>query len=252
MYYIYKIENIINHKIYIGLTTRDINLRWKEHINISFSERYGCDYAIHAAIRKYGPENFNINIIDEADNLAELRQKEIYYIGYYHSYTLDPQSNGYNMTLGGECNTHLLGELSPVSKNSDDVRWKIIDLLANTTYYMKDIAKMVNLNSKDGEKLVSMINTGENFRQEGISYPIRTRSETRKGSLNPSAHDIDTIKKIIDLLEHSYKSQKAIAKECNVHYNTVGNINTCKSWTHLHHYKYNIREESKKERQGDK
>lgn len=248
MYYIYKIKNLINGKEYIGLTTRDIKTRWKEHVQVAYSNHYGCEYALHSAIKKYGKENFIIEIIDTAEDLNELRQKEIYYIGYYNTYTLAPNSNGYNMTLGGELNKHMLGELSPVSKNSDEQRWKIIHLLSTTNMYMKDIAKEVGLNSQDGEKLVSMINNGENFRQEGIQYPIRARSVTRKGSLNPAAHDEEVIKRIINLLETTYMSQKDIALMCGVHYNTVSNINTCKSWTYLHHYKQNIQKEARLQR----
>lgn len=33
MTYIYIIENVINQRVYIGKTSRDINIRLKEHIN---------------------------------------------------------------------------------------------------------------------------------------------------------------------------------------------------------------------------
>lgn len=94
---------------------------------------------------------------------------------------------------------------------------------------MKEIALQVNLNSKDGEKLVSMINNGKNFYQPNLSYPLRKRGESKKGFLNPSSIlDKETLLKIINLLETTSLSQKEIAKITKVHYNTVSNINTCK------------------------
>lgn len=39
MYLIYKITNKINNKIYIGLTKTGLELRWKKHLQASFSNR---------------------------------------------------------------------------------------------------------------------------------------------------------------------------------------------------------------------
>lgn len=93
---IYKIENNINHSVYIGLSN-DIERRWKEHkrkyLDI-FSNTYNSK--LYKALRKYGIENFTFSIIEEC-SLEELGQKEIYWINYYNSYY-----TGYNMTLGGE------------------------------------------------------------------------------------------------------------------------------------------------------
>ena len=58
MGYIYKITNKINGKVYIGLTTTSIEQRWRGHIN----ESKKCDRHLYASMRKYGIENFNIEI----------------------------------------------------------------------------------------------------------------------------------------------------------------------------------------------
>ena len=132
------------------------------------------------------------------------------------------------MTLGGDLNCHLKGENSPVSKNSDEQRKQVMYYLKETNIPLKQIAELVGLNSLDGEKLVSMINTGENFYSEYESYPLRknSKSVSKTGELNPMAN-IDTAKKIIYLLENSTYTQNEIAKMCNVHYNTVNDINRC-------------------------
>lgn len=93
MAYIYKITNDINQKIYIGKTEQSIQLRFKEHLRDYKKER--CEKRpLYAAMNKYGPEHFHIELIEETDNPEE---RERYWIQYYNSY-----HNGYNATLGGD------------------------------------------------------------------------------------------------------------------------------------------------------
>ncbi len=107
MGYIYKITNLINQKSYIGLTTKTPEIRYKEHIRAAFnSNDKSYNELLKKAIRKYGIENFIVEEIDKADNEKELKEKEIYWIQYYNTYYLNKNSNGYNMTLGGDNPTH--------------------------------------------------------------------------------------------------------------------------------------------------
>ena len=93
---IYKIQNLINGKIYIGQSV-DICYRFNNHKSESFNPKSNAyNTAIHRAIRKYGVENFSFDIIEECDQ-NELREREIYWINYYNSF-----GNGYNLTTGGE------------------------------------------------------------------------------------------------------------------------------------------------------
>ena len=64
---IYKITNKINGKIYIG-----------------------------QAIKKYGKENFTIELIEQVEK-DKLDEREVYWISFYNSY-----QKGYNCTLGGQ------------------------------------------------------------------------------------------------------------------------------------------------------
>lgn len=95
MGYIYKITNLINQKSYIGLTHRTPELRWKEHIDITYGEK-GRRHHLHNAILKYGLENFEFKILEEVSE-DELNNREKYWIKYYDTY-----DNGYNETYGGE------------------------------------------------------------------------------------------------------------------------------------------------------
>ena len=87
---IYKITNLKNNKIYIG-QSKDIQRRWNEH---KYDERHNSP--IHNAIKKYGIDNFQFEVIEEC-SLQELNEREKYWIEYYDSY-----NNGYNLTLGGD------------------------------------------------------------------------------------------------------------------------------------------------------
>lgn len=93
--YIYKITNDINNKIYIGQTSRDIDIRFNEHC----AETRGHS-KLHNAIQKYGWTHFHIEEIEQVP-LNELDKKEIYWINYFDS-TNDKK--GYNITLGGKGN----------------------------------------------------------------------------------------------------------------------------------------------------
>lgn len=98
MAYIYKIENQINHKIYIGKTKYSPNRRWKEH-RAEANQNRSAHRALYRAINKYGIENFTFEVIKETNTPNE---DEIQSIIDYNSF-----HNGYNETLGGDGASYL-------------------------------------------------------------------------------------------------------------------------------------------------
>lgn len=93
---IYCIENLINHKKYIGQSV-DIYARWAHHK----SHYKQSDYLIYKAFRKYGIENFKFYVLEECKS-DELNDKEIAYIKKYNTFANGNNGEGYNMTIGGE------------------------------------------------------------------------------------------------------------------------------------------------------
>lgn len=97
--YIYKITNLFNGDMYIGQTYQPVEVRWMRHVNDAKS---GDSRYLYCAMRKYGIENFKIEIIhicysDCIKNLIDvLDRMEIFYINKYDTY-----NNGYNLTFGG-------------------------------------------------------------------------------------------------------------------------------------------------------
>lgn len=99
-FYIYKIENKINHKIYIG-KTNNVKLRWNSHIACS-NKKFPL-LPIHRAIKKHGKENFTLEIIDEHSSEEVIFQREIFWIEYHKSNIIKfGDGYGYNLTDGGE------------------------------------------------------------------------------------------------------------------------------------------------------
>jgi group I intron endonuclease len=98
MAFIYKITNKINNKVYIGKTEYKPILRWKQHQSCIDKDGYK-DRPIYKALKKYGFDNFNFEVLEETES-PEAR--EVYYISLFNSYVGFENSNGYNATLGGD------------------------------------------------------------------------------------------------------------------------------------------------------
>lgn len=88
---IYRATNKINNMSYIGFTKGTAEKRFSSHIR----EGHG----LHEAIKEHGPENFEIEVLEESEDwLMLVKDQEPHYIAKYN--TLTP--NGYNRTKGGE------------------------------------------------------------------------------------------------------------------------------------------------------
>lgn len=108
---IYKIENLVNHKVYIGQSL-NIEKRYKEHLRSGQPEKYSLKSErdkkcpIHLAMQKYGVENFELTVLQECKK-EEMDDLERYYIKKYKS--LDGNF-GYNISPGGQNHIGGVGE----------------------------------------------------------------------------------------------------------------------------------------------
>lgn len=199
--YIYKIENLINHKIYIG-QTNDYKRRFLEHKNKGYKKE---TKVLYYAFDKYGIENFDFSIIEFVENYNE---REKYWIKYYDSF-----ENGYNMTEGGDEPPTFHGENHPLSTHNIADIEKIIFLLKNTKTSIKDISKITNYNTSS----INRINKGELWYQKDLTYPIR-----KQGTLLEKQERIKNIQN--DLLNTNL-TQKQIGEKYGVGRTTVTAIN---------------------------
>lgn len=106
---LYKIENKINNKVYIGITKCSILKRWSEHKCKSKNSKKH----LYASMRKHGIDNFEITLIKKFDDENEMYKSEIDYIQIYNS---NNPIYGYNNSIGGEISS-LGKKLSMETKN---------------------------------------------------------------------------------------------------------------------------------------
>lgn len=123
MFFIYKITNKVNGKIYIGKTCRNIAIRWREHCSKSNQQD---KYYLHNAIHKYGKDNFIIEVIDSTEDENIINDLEKKWIKYYNS---QDRKYGYNLTEGGDGNLHY--------------SWEEIRELWDKGYSVKEISKIM-------------------------------------------------------------------------------------------------------------
>jgi group I intron endonuclease len=109
---IYKITNISNGKIYVGQAVSHIlnhkryrpyghEGRFRCHISEAFSSKKNQSHYLNNAIRKYGVDDFVVELI-ECCEIDKSDEREIHYIKEFNS--LYP--NGYNLKNGGSVFTH--------------------------------------------------------------------------------------------------------------------------------------------------
>lgn len=80
---IYKIENKVNNKVYIG-SSKNINTRWGQHKNMLNNNKHHS-IKLQRAWNKYGEANFIFEVIEECD-IEKLLYLEQFYIDKYKSY----------------------------------------------------------------------------------------------------------------------------------------------------------------------
>lgn len=90
---LYCLTCLVNGKAYIGITSRAPNERWAEH-------RRSRQSMIGAAIRKYGIENFVLDVLQTVAHAQEAAAAERDWIAFHD--TMAPQ--GYNLNAGGVFN----------------------------------------------------------------------------------------------------------------------------------------------------
>jgi len=109
---IYKIVNLSNNKIYVGQAVSHIlnhkkyrpyghEGRFRCHISEAFSTKKNQSHYLNNSIRKYGVEDFVVELI-ECCEIKDADERETHYIKEFNS--LYP--NGYNLKNGGKVFTH--------------------------------------------------------------------------------------------------------------------------------------------------
>lgn len=195
-----------------------MNQHRNDSLNIKCENKYKTPLAY--AIRKYGWENFSIEILEENESSDIINELEKFYIKKFNTYG----EAGYNASYGGEFGYDGRTFTSKTEDYFDD----LIEDLRTSKSSIKEIAKKYNLSAS----YVSDINNGSRLYQDTLNYPIRKPPESKIIGLYP---DI-----ISDLLD-APMSMRQIAQKYNVSLSTIESINKGNKTAQQFHDKFPIR-----------
>lgn len=240
LHYIYKIINKTNGKFYIGRSKNPAS-RFVRHIKIAetVSETDNHFQAIHGAIKKYGKENFILEIIESCDENI-VNDREIYWIAELKSQIKD---FGYNLTSGGDGAKNISEESKAKRrakmlgrKHSEEHKKKISQ---------SNMGRIISIETRDK---ISQANSGENNGMFGETHSLKTRqnmavsqasrkyreplTEARKQKNREAALKQDfsfrvplsTKKEIIDFWNSGNYTKRQLAEKFGIKYNTIVKI----------------------------
>lgn len=191
--FIYKIENKVNGKIYIG-KTNNFNKRKIQHFPKNNNYENKKAKILYSAIKKYGQNNFEMKIIEKVSNNWEEREK--FWIAKFNSKI----PNGYNMTDGGDNPPVHSGETHHFAVLKEKEVGEIKKLLLTNISY-KEIAEEYKISVEQ----VYRINTGVNWRSKFEDYPIRKNRRITE----------EEVYSIVWFLTNTSLSQKEIGNKFN-------------------------------------
>ena len=165
---VYKFTNKITGKIYVGVTTKTLEERLFAHLNKANLEKS----AFQLALKKYGKDNFNMEVIDTASSKEELFGKETKWIQELNC--ISP--NGYNLTVGGGGIVNMLPEIrEKISKSKTGKKVPKLQGQKRSQEKCNAISRGMG-----GSKILAKHKFSESF------YVLETVNDGRNYGFNPS------------------------------------------------------------------
>ena len=220
-YYVYK-HTSPNGKVYIGITSQNPQKRWK------YGHGYIDNHYFRNAIKKYGWNNFEHEILFSGLSVEEAKKKEIELIKEYDSTN---RSKGYNRSPGGnsiseesreKCKaTRILNGLNEKQSFESKRRWSDPEFRERTIANMQ--GKKRTAEQKEHYRLAS---TGRTHSEE-TRQKLREIGQNHTGELSPRSKavyqiDIHTFQIIAE-----YVNARQAALQNNLSINAIAT--TCRS-----------------------
>lgn len=239
--YIYKTTNLVNNKIYIGQKRSSV-----------FVESYlGSGKTLKKAIKKYGEDNFSVQLIEWCESKSCLDTQESYWIEQYSS---TDKNIGYNIASGGQG-----GDLG------HEVRQKISDSLIGKNTWTKG---RTTINNGVEEKHVVQDELPDYLQQGWNTGSLKTQGRVeginkRKVAMsNKSYEDVQLIYEKINIARSITISTRTEEQQLKINHNisegrkASNNLNTwnkgkkIEDWMtsdHLQKFKQSLHKEKSNE-----
>jgi group I intron endonuclease len=201
--YLYTIMNLVNGKIYVGITN-DPKRRWWQHCSGN------SGLIVSKAIKKYGKENFSFTVwyCGPESRIKTMEQKFIRVLN-----TKVPHGHGYNVTDGGD------GTSGHIVSEETRKKWSVlrrgINNRKNTPQTKEERKRIGDLNR--GRKISGKVMQTKGCMFKGHKHSLETKrnmSLTRKDGNHPCAKPIT-----INYIE--YSCIKEAARLLNTNYSTL-------------------------------
>ena len=197
-YKVYKHTNIINNKVYIGITKQEPKRRWQNGYGYIDNDYF------YNSIKKYGWNNFKHEILFDNLTKEQAQEKEIELIEHYKS---NNRNYGYNMSKGGEtCDENFNKRFG--KENHKSRRIRVLDSKTNKLLKIYD------------SQTQASIDLGIN--RKGITKNCLGQSKTYKGYIF-EYDDCDFIKPLkVERGKHNnHKTTKIKCIDDNIIFNSI-------------------------------
>jgi group I intron endonuclease len=224
VYHVYKIENLLNGKIYVG-KTNDLVTRWRYHTSSLLKQTPKNSTVIRCAIQKYGKENFDFSILETCQTDEESLKKEIHWIEFYRCNVRKfGNDSGYNMNEGGAGTPHSEITCKKIStakkgiKFSDEHKQKL------------SLAHIGKILKEDHKKKIRVAGLGKKRTLDSIEKI----SKAKLGEKNPQAKlSEENVREIKTLLQSNQITPKNIGIKFGVASRTIRDIKNGITWQHV-------------------
>lgn len=212
---IYKITNLVNKKVYIGITNNYL-VRWKYHKRNRVPTSKEYNKVLYSAFRKYGIENFKFELIQQDLSVEEGKKMEIKLIKELKTLS---HEQGYNVTKGGD-HTEAEGAKNRNATLSEEQAKDIITRRENKELFSSVYKDYKHLLKRSGIESIWLGVSWKHLQPEIITKTHASRSLTEE--------NVRAIRKLIKETSMTYSQ---IGKQFNTHAATISNIKNGKSYS---------------------